>query len=226
MEESIQTVMNDLHSGESNRQFGALNALSRVEEIRTQVSFQEILPFLSSEEEFVREEAATCLGYYAANREEVGSALVHVLSDANEMVRGQAVESLGWLEYTPALEAIKDCLHHDPEWYVRVCAADALGYFDDQSLLDNLQQALKDEAHPVQTHAAIAIRFSATPDFLPVLRSSIEAIDDPAVKAELLVTGYYLGDAEYLRQLVLMLRDVTDRDVAGSILNAIHALSF
>ena len=105
----------------------------------------EILDLFPSVDEDVRAESAHALSYLGERyRERVGSVLLKLLNSADSYVRDRAVEALGLLSYPPAKEALTQALQNDPDWAVRASAAEALGNYQDESLVTNLKRALRD----------------------------------------------------------------------------------
>ena len=57
----------------------------------------------------------------------VGSAIMRMLSDDDELVRSEAVDALGILVHLPALDELRAILRTDPSALVRAAAAESLG---------------------------------------------------------------------------------------------------
>jgi HEAT repeat protein len=218
----IQRLLNELRSSDPERQWPAL---VKLEELRDPVAIPEVLPLLSSSDEMVRWNSVEALG--ALNDAElrpVAQALMLVLNDPDESVRNAAVEALMPLALPAAKEPIRNILRHDPYWVARASAAEALSWFEDLELIDDLQQALEDEEPIVQMYAACSLGMMATPTILPALERALVMSNDLRVKGELIIATYRLGAPDSLRRL-LKLIEYIDQEFEGiAILNMLQFL--
>jgi HEAT repeat protein len=193
-------------------------------------AIQTIITYIHSSDEVVRYETIKCLAWWSKTDDpRLGQVLMSMLNDPVLMVRGDALETLGYIQYEPAIEAIREHLHHDPDWYVRASAAEALGCFPEFAtmLLEDLYQALDDEESSVQMYAAEAIGYIAGPESLPMLQRAMKAADAWGAKIALIAACYRLGDLDSLRHLIFLLQEVTDPfgDDTHFVLQAIENLA-
>ena len=214
----------DAHSNDPLKQVQALIELIKLHDESITL---EILDLLSSADEDIRAESARALGYLGARyRERVGPALLKLINDENPRVRNEAVEALGLQPYPGAKEALTQVLLSDPDWVVRASAAEALGNYQDESLVTNLAQVLRDshEESIVRAYAALAIGLLASPSFRPELDSSIATATPPDVLSEVLAASYRLGAQKHLPALLNLLKTADEDDLWG-ILNSIQDLT-
>jgi HEAT repeat protein len=129
-----------LVNAHSDDPFKQVQALIELIKLHDESVTPEILDLLSSADEDVRAESARALGYLGERyRERIGPALLKLVSDENPRVRNEAVEALGLQPYPRAKEALTQVLQSDPDWVVRASAAEALGNYQDESLVANLE---------------------------------------------------------------------------------------
>ena len=209
----IAALRADCRSGDTDKQLAALLELIKIHD---EASLSDIAPLLSSSDEQVRAEAARAVGYLGSSQiATLAPQLQSLLSDANEMVRDEAVEALGLLTYPPAITDLKGIVHNDPSWLVRASAAEALGNYQDVTLLSDLEQVLRDphEESEVQVYAARSLGNFADATYFPTLDNLIATHrQEPGVSAALLSTGYRLGGAQYLDPLLTLLRNANEAE--------------
>jgi HEAT repeat protein len=209
----IAALRADCRSGDTDKQLSALLELIKIHD---EPSLPDIVPLLSSSDEQVRAEAARAVGYLGSlQTAALAPQLQTLLSDANEMVRDEAVEALGLLIYPPAIATLKGILHHDPSWLVRASAAEALGNYQDVTILSDLEQVLRDpqEESAVKVYAARSLGHFATSTYFPTLDTLIATHrQEPGVAAALLATGYRLGGLQYLDPLLALLRNANETE--------------
>ena len=219
---TVEVLLADVRSNDPAKQ---VNALIELIKLHADSVILELVPLLSSADASVRAEAARALGYMgSAHHEQIGPALLQAINDPEELVRGEIVEALGELAYVPAVEPLKVLLHTDPGWLVRASAAEALGNFADQTLLADLEQALRDQEEPVAAYAASSLGLIATPNYLPTLEALIAREKTPAIKRKLVEASYRLGGKESLQQLLDFLQ-TGDEDSASHLLTSIEFLT-
>ncbi|HEY1354355.1 MAG TPA: HEAT repeat domain-containing protein [Ktedonobacteraceae bacterium] len=211
-------------SGDPDQQLPALLELITIHD---EASVPDIAALLTSPDEQVRAEAARAVGYLGSTQvASLGPQLVPLLNDADELVRDEATEALGLLVYPPASDALKGVLSNDPVWFVRASAAEALGNYQDASLLPLLEQVLhnpKEEA-TVRAYAARSLGRIADAAYLPVLNARIAAgQQEPLVSAALLAAAYRLGGQEHLDPLLTLLRKASEEE-SWSLLNEVQDL--
>ncbi|MBN4004572.1 HEAT repeat domain-containing protein [Nostoc sp. LPT] len=213
---SLNKLLAQCHSGDPVQQVEALHSLLNRE---AYASVPTILELLVSPDDVVRSTATRVLGQLGTQeRELVGSALINLLTDAEVIVRSEAVDTLGILGYTLATEAIKSLLKNDPEPIVRASAAESLGDLGNVNALEELESALLDPDESVRAYAASSIGLLGTPQLLPKLQTYIESETSSGVKAQLFGARARLGALEDFK-LLLNLLDTSDEDLAIMILN-------
>jgi HEAT repeat protein len=208
-------------------QFEQVEALIELIELHDDSTTPEILDLLSSADEDVRAESARALGYLDDRyRERIGPALLKLVDDESQHVRDRAVEALGLQPYPPAKDVLVHALQNDPDWVVRTSAAVALGNYQDESLVTDLEQVLKDshEESIVRAYAAFAIGLLASPSFRPELDNSIATTTTPSVLSDVLAASYRLGGQEHLPALLDLLMTADEEEVWG-ILSTIQDLT-
>jgi HEAT repeat protein len=207
----IKSLRADCRSGDPDKQLPALLELIKLHD---EPSLPDITPLLTSPDEQVREEAARAVGYLgSAQASSLGPLLLPLLSDSNELVRDEAVEALGLVIYPPASTALKDILRNDPSWIVRASAAEALGNYQDATILPELDQVLHDqqEEAEVQAYAARSLGRIADAAYRPTLDALITGgSTEPQVRAALLAAGYRLGGQQYLDPLLDLLEHASE----------------
>jgi HEAT repeat protein len=219
-----ERLLADAHSNDPLEQVQALMALTKLHD---EFAVPDILDLLSSADEDVRAESAHALGYLGERyRERIGPALLKLVHDENQRVRNEAVEALGLQPYPPAKEVLIHVLQSDPYWVVRASAAEALGNYQDESLVANLEQVLRDsdEESTVKAYAAFAIGLLASPSFRPELDNVITTATTPDVLSEVLAASYRLGGQKHLSALLNLLKTADEDDVWG-ILDSIQDLT-
>lgn len=219
-----KTLLANAHSDDPLKQVQALIELIKLHD---ESAALEILDLVSSADEDVRAESARALGYLGDRyRESIGPALLKLVDDENQRVRNEAVEALGLQPYPPAREALTKVLQRDPSWVVRASAAEALGNYQDESLVTNLEQVLRDnnEEPIVQAYAAFAIGLLASPSFRAELDNYIATAATPDVLNNVLAASYRLGGQEHLSSLLDLLQ-TADEDYVTGILNSIQDLT-
>ena len=209
----IAALRADCRSGDPDKQLSALLELIKVHD---EPSLPDIIPLLSSSDEQVRAEAARAVGYLgSAETTTLAPLLRPLLSDANDMVRDEAVEALGLLVYPPFTAILKGILQQDPSWLVRASAAEALGRYQDITILPALEQVLHNvhEEVEVQVYAARSLGLLTDATYFSTLDGLIAGHrKDPGVYAALLATGYRLGGPQYLDPLLALLRNANEAE--------------
>jgi HEAT repeat protein len=215
--ESIELLLDHCDSDEPTRQARAILDLVDAEVYE---AVPKIVRLLKSPDAGIRFIAAEALGYLGSEEiETVAPALITLLDDEEELVRSEAVEALGDIDYTPAVAPIAYILRNDPSALVRASAAETLGYLEEPSAIETLEISLLDpnEDEAVRCYAANSIGLLGTPQLLPKLENYLKSELPLSIKAELLGAGYWLGAKEYIEKLVSLL-DNADEDLASHIL--------
>ncbi|MEG4840261.1 HEAT repeat domain-containing protein [Microcoleus sp. B9-D4] len=219
-----KTLLDDCDSDNYSLQTKALLKLVDAEAYE---AVPKIVQLIKSPNSSVRADAAAALGYLGSEEvETVGPALITLLDDEEELVRSEAVEALGELDYTPAVVPIEYILRNDPSALVRASAAETLGYLGEASAIETLELSLLDtnEDEAVRCYAANSIGLLGTPQLLPKLENYLNSELPLSVKAELLGARYWLGAKEDIAKLVDLL-DKADEDFAQHILTILTDLT-
>lgn len=153
-----------------------------------------------------------------------GNALSSMLNDPEAIVRSAAIDAIGILKYTPAIDKIRTMLLNDDDALVRASAAETLGDLGDKRALVELKVAMHDEDDAVRAYAANSIGLLGDSEWLPVLSKYIEVEKSPAVKIDLYGAQYRIGDAKSLTAL-LQLANSADITYAWNILNTLDDLT-
>jgi HEAT repeat protein len=194
---------------------------------------KKLIQCLASRRKSMRQAAAQALGGLgaAAATPEVLTALLHILTDPDAGVRGQAAEALGRLGVAATSEVLTALLHAltDPDAGVRGQAAEALGRLGvaaTPEVLTALLHALTDPATGVW--AAVGLgqlgAAAATPEVLTAL---LHTLTNPATGIWATMVLGRLGAAaatpEVLTALLHALTD-PDADVRGRVAEALWGL--
>ncbi|MGB3265248.1 MAG: HEAT repeat domain-containing protein [Microcoleus sp.] len=212
-----KTLLDDCDSDNYSLQ---TKALLKLVDAEVYEAVPKIVQLIKSPNSSVRADAAAALGYLGSEEvETVGPALITLLDDEEELVRSEAVEALGDIDYTPAVVPIEYILRNDPSALVRASAAETLGYLEEASAIETLEISLLDtnEDEAVRCYAANSIGLLGTPQLLPKLENYLNSELPLSVKAELMGARYWLGAKEDIGKLVSLL-DNADEDLASHIL--------
>ncbi len=219
-----KTLLDDCDSDDYSLQ---TKALLKLVDAEVYEAVPKIVKLVKSPNSSVRADAAVALGYLGSEEvETVGPALMNLLNDEEELVRSEAVEALGELDYTPAVAPIEYILRNDPSALVRASAAETLGYLEEPSAIETLEISLLDvnEDEAVRCYAANAIGLLGTPQLLPKLENYLNSELPLSIKAELMGARYWLGAKEDIAKLVDLL-DKADEDFAQHILTILTDLT-
>jgi HEAT repeat protein len=225
--ENIKKLLEDCSSGISSRQ---VPAIFKLQELKAYEAVSTLLRLLFSSEENVRGCVIEALGWLGEKEKEtVGTALIKILDDPDELIRAETIDALARLKYVSAIEKIKQILHQDSDWVVRSSAAEALADLSisgDLDVLADLEMALDDPAEPVRSYAAMSIGILgiSTPELLEKLQVYISSEESLNTKAELLAARYRLGVQEDLLRF-LELFSFADERLAGILLNILEDLT-
>jgi HEAT repeat protein len=219
-QQEVETLAARSRSSDPDQYVQALDQLETI--------IPELIELLQSPDEVVRADCAYALGQVGdAARDRIGPALLSLLVDEENVVRNQAVLALHLQPYPPALESLKQILHHDPDWVVRASAAEALGNYQHEDLVADLEQVLRNEEEEqvVRAYAALSLGLVADPAFRPQLDASIAgSISCLNLQSEILAASYRLGGQEHLSSLLDLLH-TSDKDDVPLVLNAIQDLT-
>jgi HEAT repeat protein len=226
---SLDSILADCNSGDIDRQVAA------IWEIRNS-KLHEAVPCLislfSSQNDNVR---MLAVGAFAdelrgADPDIVGPALIQMLNDSEDLVRGDTIDALANLEYLPALDNVIYALRLDLDWVVRATAAEAIPYLaeiDDVIALEALESALRHDPYKsVRSYAANSIGLLANPssEWVEKLAHYYETEDSDDTKAEILGARYRLGDSAKLDDMLIELLEESDEQLFRIILNILHDL--
>ena len=218
---NINTLLQQCNSGDSVQQINAIDQLVVLEADET---IPTLLTLLASEDAVVRFSVVQALTELRTKDFDlIGSTLINLLSDPESIVRSEAVDSLGILQYTPAVEAVKSLLKNDPDEVVRASAAETLGDIGDTTAIDDLELALSDTHEFVRSYATNSLGLLGNQSLLPKLKTYLEKESSPGVKAELLAARSRLGKTEDLEKLLDLLQ-IANEDLATGILNILTDL--
>lgn len=181
-----------------------------------------ILELLESHDHDVQANAAYALGELA--NKNVGADLLKLLDDPNVLVRVNAVEALGLLEYTEGLPRIIHTLRNDIDPLVRLQAAETLGMLGNVKALSALLEALNDSDSGVRAYAADSIGRLKAIEALPILDKKKDVEQSLFTKAYLLSAMYQLGDKNALTAL-FDLAGIADETLSVTILNLVVDLA-
>lgn len=209
-------------SQDSNQQFEAMPLLSQY---YPDLAPKVLTELLTSPNHTVRWKAANLLGELGRRYIVVtGPALFQALEDSEQLVRCEALKSLGKLGYPLPRERLLSLLHHDPAWQVRSTATEAIGFLNDASLLPELEEVFqKETGAAIRAHAIRSMGLLASPEYLPKLKYFLSLDATPAVQREGFAASYRLGDRTKLEPLLLLL-EKTDAKGAWSIIFTIQYL--
>ncbi|HBE20580.1 MAG TPA: hypothetical protein DEG17_00560 [Cyanobacteria bacterium UBA11149] len=197
-------------------------AVVALEEMGAKESVPILLELLDFPDEGVRANVASALG--KLGNQDVGEKLLILLEDSDPLVRIEAVESLGLLQYLDAIPAIVSKLKTDEDSLVRLCAAEALGNIADVKTLPSLLEALNDGDEGVRAYSADAIGNLGVVEALPILRQKLDAESSRLTKTFILASLYKLGDEASLLSLVKLL-EIADYNLAVTIFNLTRELA-
>ena len=218
----IDELRHHLHSADGEEQFLAIIALDKA---AAQEAVPDIIPLLSSEDEMIREHAATFLGRHATLEDErVSQLLLPLLEDPIDYVRQRSAAALGLLHYVPSLANLAKLARRDPSWLVRVEAIQALDSFRDPMLFPVYQDALmQDEDIDVKRYAASAIATIARPEHIMAIAQDVQALrEHPKVVVRLILALYRLDAAGSLEQFFALLQQIDDFDEMRYILDSLE----
>lgn len=220
-------LLDNLDSDEPNRQAVALMDLV---DAQFYPAAPHIVRLLKSPEADIRADAAYALGYLGGDEaDRYGAALMELLDDGEELVRCEAVEALGLLVYSPAVDNLKKLLRADSSSLVRASAAEALGQLGKSEALEVLEDSLRDadEDESVRAYAANAIGLLHHPpeaQILGKLKNYLAVEGSLSVKSQLLGASYWLGAKDALSELLQLLANA-DENLATLILNILTDLT-
>ena len=213
---NIDTLLKQCNSGDSVAQIKAIDELVVLEADET---IPALLTLLASSDAVVRFSVVQALTQLSEKDPDlVGSTFINLLRDPESIVRSEAIDSLGILQYTPALEPVKLLLKNDPDALVRASAAETLGDLGDSIVIPDMEVALSDPDESVRSYVANSLGILGNQSLLPALKISLDQESSLRVQAELLGAILRLGGSDYLEQFLRLLQSA-DEDLATSILN-------
>ncbi len=226
--EEITQLIQDCQSGDPEKQNAAIFALDEPEVLEALPVLIHLL--LSDPDKTVRANVAFTLAILDDQQPQpatLGPALLKALDDDHEKVRSNAAESLGYLHFFPARGRLQSLLQNDSTWFVRASAAEALGRLADEESISFLQQAISDSDPRVQRYVVIALgQFLDASTVAPFIETQLSKNgQDSTVKAELLALSYPLGHRSHLRDLLAMLEQTDDYDLASNLLEVLIDLT-
>jgi HEAT repeat protein len=223
---SIAELIEELNCLDPIRQIAAISELKDLGDKRV---IPDLIKLLSSSEEDIRWITIEALANIAdLSDEATGEALIKMLFDSSSLIRCDTLYALLDLDYKPAKKLAKDLLVNDPEWLVRVAAAETLAYLADKgelSVMSALEIALNDPIQPVRSFAACAIGVLGISE--PILVNKLEVYltseESLATKAEIMGARCRLGVEDDLLKIFKLLTIGSEEDIPN-ILNTIDDL--
>jgi HEAT repeat protein len=176
-------------------------------------SAEELVEDLSSASERVRMNAAYELKTRSGDDEAV-DALIDVIRNSNDMrTVFIAVQILGSLADTTAIEPLSDFIHHE-NLPIRMEAVDALGRIGHESAMPYLIDALDDSVAHVRYTAVRSLGYlhhsPATDYIYPVMRDNVDSVRAAAVNALWNYRKHEEADV-YARDLAITMADSSER---------------
>ncbi len=221
--QEIKSILTDLESNNPSQQ---AKAIIEVIEPEIDEAIPVIIKLLQSPDAMVRCNAAYALGQLDIDDvETTGKSLLELINDPEELVRSEVIETLGVLEYQPALKAIENALLNDYSALVRASAAEALGSLEMTQAIETLETVLNKEKEDqsVKAYAANSLGLLGDKTIIPKLDYYLTQETSLQVKAELLGAKYYLGQKEALEEIFAILEQA-DLNLAIQILNILTDL--
>jgi HEAT repeat protein len=226
---SLESILADFRSNDTDRQISAIWA-TRNSKLYEAVS--SLISLFNSEDEDVRRLAVSTFTdeLKDADPSMVGPALVLMVNDPDDLVRGDAIDALANFEYAPALEPVINALRLDLDWVVRATAAEAipfLGGINNPIALEALEAALRsDPCNSVRSYAACSIGLMAIPndEWIKKLIRYYETEESDDIKAEIIGARYRLGDDAELGNMLVDLFEISDEQLFRIILNMLKDL--
>jgi HEAT repeat protein len=226
---SLKSIIADCQSNAVDKQVAAIWA---IRESKLYEAVPSLISLFSSEDSDIR---ILAVGAFVdelrgADSENVGPALIPMINDPEDLVRGDAIDALANLEYAPALESVIHALRLDPDWIVRATAAEAIPYLadlDDVPALEALESALKSDPYKsVRSYAVNSIGLVAmpSPDWVEKLTHYYEMEESDDTKAEILGARYRLGDDANLGDIFVRLFEDSDEQLFRIILTVLEDL--
>lgn len=218
---NIQNLIRTCELGTPTQQIVSIEELV---EVGSDQAIPVLLKLLTSSDPVVRFTAVGAVAQLGIGKSKlVGAELMQLLTDTEEIVRSEAIDSLGILEYSPAVESIKVALEKDSSALVRASAAETLGDIGDPSALNNLEHALHDPDESVRAYSANSFGLLAKPSNITTLENLLISESSMRVKAEILAAQYRLGSSKAYIGLLDLIR-ILDDDLATSIFNILEDL--
>lgn len=216
-----ESLIRACESEDTQVQLASIEALV---ELQTDTAIPTLLDLLSSSNPVVRFTVIQALAQLGSEKTRlVGSELLKLIADPEEIVRSEVIDSLGILGYSPAVDLVKSALKHDSSALVRASAAETLGDLSEHSALSDLELSLRDPDESVRAYAANSFGLLAESSEVSKLTSYLESEFSMRVKAEILGAQYRLGKSDALVCLLGLLSSADD-DLSTSILNILEDL--
>lgn len=221
MNSKVEALIQTCASGNVQQQVMSIEELV---ELKADEAIPMLIDLLSSQDPTVRFTAIQALVQLGAEQEQlVGAEVIKLVSDSEEIVRSEAIDSLGILGYGPALEVVKSALIGDASALVRASAAETLGDIGEPSVLGSLERSLNDPDESVRAYSANSFGLLADSSKVPILETYLSLESSIRVKAEILGAQYRLGLPKACESLMDLL-NTADDDLAPSLLNILDDL--
>jgi HEAT repeat protein len=226
---SLESILADCQSSDIDRQVSAIWAIRN---LKLYEAVSELILLFNSEDDDIRRLAVSAFTDELRNADgtQVGPALIPLIQDPDDLVRGDAIDALASLEYSSALEPVVQALRIDSDWVVRASAAEAIPYLADINnpiALDALEAALSsDPYNSVRSYAASSIGLIAMPsdEWIKKLTRYYETEVSDDTKVGILGARYRLGDNEQLGDMLVDLVKTSDEQLFRIILNVLRDL--
>ncbi|WP_428265433.1 HEAT repeat domain-containing protein [Haliangium sp.] len=214
-------LLDQCRTGSKEERYQAALALGQAGEA---AAIPVLLPLLEAEDSSLRSAATYALGRLGEFCPDiVGPALARRLADPDDLVRDDAAEALGDLQYQPARVALERVLREDWHATPRAAAAAALGELGDPRACQALIAALFDEDGPVRGYAATSLGLLGDPSALPAVQRRLAAEEWQGAKIDLARAAMRLGDDSGFDTLMAV-TDQLDDDLVINWYNSIDEL--
>jgi HEAT repeat protein len=224
---SAHQLIKELYSLDPIRQ---IVAISQIKDLDIKSAIPDLIKLLSSPEEDVRWLVVEALADITNFEDELtAKALAQMLFDSSSLVRCDTIYALSDLNYKLAREKIEDLLINDPDWLVRVAAAETLANLADKgniSSISKLADALNDPIQVVRSFSACTIGLIGIQDLTLIKKLDIHLKSEESLgtKAEIIGAKCRLGVEVDFLKIFDFLKVAEDED-CRRILNSINDLA-
>ena len=167
--------------------------------------------------------------------ESYGKALMEAVDDDNAEILTAVVQSLGLIQYQPAVGQLSEMATSSDYQSVRLASAISLGQIGDRKALPLLKGLLDDEEANIRWDAAIALAKMGNRSGAGIINSlmrrsyyeGFREIDDWETEKAILVAinvASQLGGSEFLSNLELLAKEDPSMDVRNAAINALKSI--